>query len=47
MRETTSYLLEDALVARSDRDAIFQKGLDYLESNSIRGLLRNRRYRFH
>lgn len=47
MRETTSYLLEDALAARSDRDAFYQKALDYLDRNSIRGLLSNRMYRFH
>jgi molybdenum cofactor biosynthesis enzyme MoaA len=47
MRETTSYLLEDALVARSDRDAFYQKALDYLGCNSIRGVLRSRMYRFH
>jgi MoaA/NifB/PqqE/SkfB family radical SAM enzyme len=47
MRETTSYLLEDALTARSDRNAFFHKGLDYLSCNSIRGVIRNRRYRFH
>lgn len=47
MRETTSYLLEDALAARSDRNAFYYKALDYLSCNSIRGLLRNQMYRFH
>jgi molybdenum cofactor biosynthesis enzyme MoaA len=47
MRETTSYILEDAIRARHDRAAHFQKGLEYLSQNAIRGLLQGRPYRFH
>jgi MoaA/NifB/PqqE/SkfB family radical SAM enzyme len=47
MRDTTSFLLEDALASRHDRDVYFQKGLDYLGQNSIRGILGDQRYRFH
>ncbi len=47
MRETASFLLEDALACRENRDAYFQKGLDYLSSNSIGGMIRDKRYRFH
>ena len=47
MRGTTSHCLEDALAVRRDRDALFLRGLEYLDRNSIRGVLRNRVYRFH
>lgn len=47
MRETTSYLLEDAQKARRDRDAYYRKGLEYLGNNSIRGVLCGRQCRFH
>ena len=47
MREVASYLLEDALACRENRSAFFQKGLDYLGKNSIRGMLHDREYLFH
>jgi len=47
MRDTTSYMLEDAIHARQDRTGHFRRGFDYLKQNAIKGTLLGRRYRFH
>ena len=47
MRKTTSFLLQDAMNARDNRNGYFQNGLDYLQNNSIAGQLNGRQLRFH
>jgi GTP 3',8-cyclase len=47
LRKTTSFLLDDAIRAREDRNAYFRAGLDYLQENSIPGVIGRRKYRFH
>ncbi|MBN2535036.1 MAG: radical SAM protein [Spirochaetales bacterium] len=47
MRETTSFLLEDAINARENRNKYFQKGLAYLQNNSIMGIINEKKMRFH
>jgi MoaA/NifB/PqqE/SkfB family radical SAM enzyme len=47
MRKTTSFLLQDAIHARYDRDDFFRNGLDYLQNNAIAGQLNGRPFRFH
>lgn len=47
MAQTSSYLLEDAVLARKKRNEYFQTGLDYLDRNSINGEINDKRWRFY
>lgn len=47
MRETESYLLEDAIRARNDRHEFFTKGFNYLDENAILGTLNGKVCRFY
>lgn len=47
MAQTSSYLLEDAVLARETRNEYFQAGFDYLDRNAIKGRLNDKRWRFY